>query len=87
MEWEVGVSRCKLLYTGWTNNKVLLYSTGNYTQYPMTNHNGEEYFFLNVYKREIWDFPGGTVVRNPPAHAGDAGLIPGPGRSHVPWSN
>ena len=24
MEWEVGVSRCKLLYTGWINNKVLL---------------------------------------------------------------
>ena len=24
MEWEAGVSRCKLLYTGWINNKVLL---------------------------------------------------------------
>ena len=39
MEWEVGISRCKLLYTRWINNKVLLYSTGNYTQYPMMNHN------------------------------------------------
>ena len=29
MEWEVGVSRCKLLCIGWIN-KVLLYSTGNY---------------------------------------------------------
>ena len=27
----------------WRNKKVLLYSTGNYTQYPMTNHNGKEY--------------------------------------------
>ena len=27
------------------------------------------------------DFPGGTVVKNPPANAGDAGLIPGSGRS------
>ena len=26
-------------------------------------------------------FPGGSVVKNPPASAGDAGLIPGPGRS------
>ena len=26
-------------------------------------------------------FPGGTVVENPPAKAGDAGLIPGSGRS------
>ena len=32
-------------------------------------------------------FPGGAVVKNPPANAGDAGLIPGPGRSHMPRSN
>lgn len=31
--WEVGISRCKLVYIGWINNKVLLYSTGNYIQY------------------------------------------------------
>ena len=43
MEWEAGVSRCKLLYREWINNKVLLYSRGNYTQYPMINHNGKEY--------------------------------------------
>ena len=28
-------------------------------------------------------FPGGTVVRNPPANAGDTGSSPGPGRSHM----
>ena len=33
------------------------------------------------------DFPGGTVVKNPPANAGDTGLSPGPGRSHMPLSN
>ena len=26
-------------------------------------------------------FPGGSVVKNPPANAGDAGSIPGLGRS------
>ena len=26
-----------------------------------------------------WDFPDGPVVKNPPADAGDAGSIPGPG--------
>ena len=31
-------------------------------------------------------FPGGAVVRNPPANAGDTVSIPGPGRSHMPWS-
>ena len=32
-------------------------------------------------------FPGGAVVKNLPANAGDTGLSPGPGRSHMPWSN
>ena len=43
MVWEFGVSRCKLLYIEWINIKVLLYSTGNYSQYPVINHNGKEY--------------------------------------------
>ena len=30
------------------------------------------------------DFPGGAVVKNPPANAGDMGSSPGPGRSHMP---
>ena len=42
MDWEFGISRYKLLYIGWIN-KVLLYSTGNYIQYPIINHNGKEY--------------------------------------------
>ena len=29
----------------------------------------------------------GTVVKNPPANAGDTGSSPGPGRSHMPRSN
>ena len=29
------------------------------------------------------NFPGGTEDKNPPASAGDRGLIPGPGRFHV----
>ena len=33
------------------------------------------------------DFPGGTVVKNPPATAGNVGSSSGPGRSHMPWSN
>ena len=33
------------------------------------------------------DLPGGTVVKNPPANAGDTGSSPGPRRSHVPQSN
>jgi len=40
-ELGIGVSRCKLLYIEWINNKILLYSTGNYIQYPVINHNGK----------------------------------------------
>ena len=43
MDREFGVGRCKLLPLEWINNKVLLQSTGNYTQYPVINHNGKEY--------------------------------------------
>ena len=32
-------------------------------------------------------FPGGAVVKNPPANAGHTGLSPGPGRSHMLRSN
>ena len=32
-------------------------------------------------------FPGGAVIKNPPANAGDTDSSPGPGRSHMPWSN
>ena len=32
-------------------------------------------------------FPGGTVIKNSPANAGDRGSIPGPGRSHMPRNN
>ena len=33
------------------------------------------------------DFPGGSVVMNPPANAGDMDSIPGPRRSHKSQSN
>ena len=42
MDWEFGVSRCKLVYLEWINNKAQLYSKGNYIQYPVINHNGKE---------------------------------------------
>ena len=58
VEWEAGVSICKLLYIDWINNKVLLYSTQNYIQYPMINHSGKVhlkkkkyiYIYININK-------------------------------------
>ena len=43
--------------------------------------------YLLTLKNTVLDFPGGTVVKNPPANAGDTGLSPGPGRSHMPQNN
>ena len=38
-------------------------------------------------KNGLEGFPGGAVVENLPANAGDTGSIPGLGRSHMPRSN
>ena len=40
-----------------------------------------------VKKVRIQGFPGGAVVENLPANAGDTGSSPGLGRSHMPQSN
>ena len=38
-------------------------------------------------KKTRGDSPGGAVVKNLPANAGNTGSSPGPGRSHVPRSS
>ncbi|KAI4578641.1 hypothetical protein MJT46_000009 [Ovis ammon polii x Ovis aries] len=35
---------------------------------------------------KVPNLPGSPMVKNPPCNARDTGLIPGPGRSHVPQS-
>ena len=40
MAREFGVSRCKLLYLGWMDNEVILYSTGHYIQSLGIKHDG-----------------------------------------------
>ena len=42
---------------------------------------------LNIKTMNTLCFPGGTVVENLPANAGDTGSSPGLGRSHMPRSN
>ena len=52
---------------------------------------GKQHGFLisseNNIKSSPWGFPGGAVVENLPANAGDTGSSPGLGRSHMPQSN
>ena len=47
-DWEFGINRCKLVYIEWINDKVFLYSIGNYIRYPMVNHNGKEYVYICI---------------------------------------
>ena len=51
--------------------------------YPGGMKEGRPEFSLKI----IWGFPGGAVVENLPANAGDMGSSPGLGRSHMPRSN
>ena len=53
MDWEIEISRYKLIYIRWTNNKVLLYSTGNYIRYPVMNNNGKEYERKKIWKEYV----------------------------------
>ena len=60
-------------------------------------YNRECIFYLSIFtlhcvlkhflKHELMGFPGGLGIKNPPASAGDAGSIPGAGRSLMLWSN
>ena len=53
----------------------------------MTNNTLSRLNTLAFKKQNLWDFPGGTVIKNPPANAGETGSSPGPGGSHMPRSN
>ena len=65
------------------------------TDYLQRNDNDTARRFANgnirslktVLKSIFRDFPGGAVVKNPPADEGETGLSPGRGRSHMPRSN
>ena len=49
MDWESEISRCKLVYTEWIDNKVLLHSTGTYVHHPVITYNGREYENVCMY--------------------------------------
>ena len=44
-------------------------------------------FAIRPAQQMLEGFPGGPVVKNPRASAGDIGSIPGLGRFHMLWSN
>ena len=48
-----------------------------------TNHQEN----INQSYNEGLGFPGGSVLKNLPAHTGNTDSVPDPGRSHLPWRN
>jgi len=79
MNWDFGVSGWKLLCLEWINNKILVYSTGNYIQPPGIKYNQKECMYM--YNR---DYQVALEVKNLPANARDIkdkSLISGSGRS------
>ena len=44
-------------------------------------------YLITAFKKWVLGFPGGAVVEDLPANAGDTGSSPGLGRSHMPRSD
>ena len=82
LNWAIGIDMYTLMCIKLMPNKNL--------QYKKTNKKKKKKKTMYIPKFKdtlLLDFPGGAVVKNPPASAGDTGSIPGPGRSHMPQSN
>ena len=61
--------------------------TGNYIEKKSLDKMKGLFLKTTNYNKRIQGFSGGAVVKNPPANAGDMGLSPVPGRSHMPRSS
>ena len=75
INWEIGIDIDRVLYIEEITGKVLLYSTGNSTQYSvmayMRKEPNEEWVYLYV------SFFGGSDGKESACNAGDLGSIPG----------
>ena len=92
-------ARCKLTaHLFWVAASKLLSVTDKFwnTSSPITSSHCFPYSRKSIHsllkktktnKQNPRGFPGGAVVENLPANAGDTGSRPGLGRSHMPWSN
>ena len=68
----------KICSTSLSNREMQLKTTMRYYLTPVR---------MAVIKKNTRGFPGGAVVENLPANAGDTGSSPGLGGSHMPRSN
>ena len=80
-EKEKTSHRKKKIYTNHISDKELVSKTSKFLKLGKTKKTQLKIIHL------IRGFPGGAVVENLPANAGDTGSSPGLGRSHMPRSN
>ena len=66
-----------LLMFSFTEQKFLILNKSRLLVISFMDH------VFNVFKKASPDIPGGAVVKNLPASAGNMGSSPGPGRSHM----
>ena len=63
---------------------LVLFHSVIFPEYAPHQKKADSFFLI---KTLYEGFPGGAVVENLPANAGDMGSSPGLGRYHMPWSN
>ena len=63
--------------------KILLFLVYKVDHYGLERLVNLLHVHLRHWQNQGMDFPGGSVVQNSPANAGDMGSIPGPGRFHT----
>ena len=65
-----------------------VFNITNYQENPNQNYKISRHTcYDGYYQKDKKGFPGGAVVKNPPANAGEMGSSPGLGRSHMSRSN
>ena len=69
------------------SNKIVWHLTSCLLLSPRILTQGLPLRITAIVKEVLKDFPGGPLVTNQPANAGDMVSIPGPGGLHMPWGN
>ena len=90
-EWEFGISRCKLVYIGWINTKVLIYCTASLIAQLVKNPPAMQVTLVQFLGREdprdrlptpvFLGFSCDSAGKESTCNVGDLGSTPGLGRS------